>query len=77
MIEGKIKKGAKILLIDDLISNGFSKIFAINALKEEGAEVKDLFVFVERSKDDLADFKKEHLIKVHSLIKGKDFLPMG
>ena len=77
MVEGKIKKGDKILLVDDLISSGFSKIFAISALREEGATVKDLFVFVDRSKDDIADFEKEHSIKVHSLIKGKDFLLMG
>jgi len=74
MVEGKIKNGEKILLVDDLISSGFSKTFAINALREEGAMVKDLFVFVDRSKDDLADFEKEHSIKVHSLIKAKDFL---
>lgn len=74
MIEGEIKKGQKILLVDDLISNGFSKLFAINALREEGAEVENLFVFIDRTEGDLADFEKQHLIKVHFLVNAKDIL---
>lgn len=74
MVEGKIDKGQKILLVDDLISSGFSKLFAINALREEGASVKDLFVFVDRASDGLADFEEEHSIRVHSLINVKDIL---
>ena len=60
--------------MDDLISSGFSKLFAINALREEGAIVNDLFVFVDRTGDNLADFEKEHLLKVHSLINAKEFI---
>jgi orotate phosphoribosyltransferase len=74
MIEGEIKKGQKILLVDDLISNGFSKLFAINALREEGAQVENLFVIIDRTLDTLADFEIEHLIKVHFLISAKDIL---
>ncbi|MFW9824005.1 MAG: orotate phosphoribosyltransferase [Candidatus Thorarchaeota archaeon] len=77
MVEGKINKGQKILLVDDLITSGFSKLFAINALREEGALVTDLFVFVDRTADTLADFEKEHSIKVHSLINAKDILAKG
>lgn len=74
MIEGEIKKGQKILLVDDVISSGFSKLFAINTLREEGAIVEDLFVFINRKSNDLADFEKKHLIKVHFLINAKDIL---
>ncbi|MHA2037588.1 MAG: orotate phosphoribosyltransferase [Promethearchaeota archaeon] len=77
MIEGKIKEGQKILLVDDLISSGFSKLFAINALREEGAAVEDLFVFVDRTTNTLLDFEREHSIKVHSLINAKDILATG
>ncbi|NHJ33340.1 MAG: orotate phosphoribosyltransferase [Asgard group archaeon] len=73
MIEGEITKGQKILLVDDLVSSGFSKAFAITALREEGATVDDLFVFIDRSKG-LADFEKEQSIKVHYLINAKDIL---
>jgi uridine monophosphate synthetase len=73
MIEGEFKKGQKILLVDDLVSSGFSKAFAITALRDEGATVSDLFVFIDRSKG-LADFEKENSIKVHYLINAKDIL---
>ncbi|MBY8990381.1 MAG: orotate phosphoribosyltransferase [Candidatus Lokiarchaeota archaeon] len=75
MIEGEIKKGQKILLVDDLISSGFSKLFAINTLRDEGATVADLFVFICRTSEDITDFEKKHLIKVHCLINIKDILP--
>jgi len=74
LIEGEIKKGQKILLIDDLISSGFSKLFAINALREEGAIVENLFVFINRTQDGLADFEKNHNLKVHFLINVEDIL---
>ncbi len=39
MVEGKIEKGDKVLVIEDLISTGGSSIKAIEALREAGAEV--------------------------------------
>ena len=72
MIEGEIEKGQKILLVDDVISSGFSKLLAINTLREEGAIVEDLFVFICRISDDLADFENKNLITVHYLIDVKD-----
>ncbi len=74
LIEGEIKKGQKILLVDDLISSGFSKLFAINALREEGANVENLFVFIDRTSDNLEEFEKEHSIKVHNLINVEDII---
>lgn len=73
MIEGEFKKGQKILLVDDLISSGFSKAFAITAIRAEGAAVADLFVFIDRS-EGLAEFEKEQSIKVHYLINAEDIL---
>ena len=56
------------------ISSGFSKVFAINALRDEGAEVKNLFVFIDRTPEGLAEFEKEQSIKVHYLLNVKDLL---
>ena len=39
MIEGKIEKGQKVLLIEDLVSTGGSSLAAADALREAGAEV--------------------------------------
>lgn len=38
-IEGKVEKGARVLVIEDLISTGGSSIKAANAVKEAGGEV--------------------------------------
>ena len=38
-IEGRMDKGTKVVLVEDLISTGGSAIDVVNALREEGAEV--------------------------------------
>ncbi|MBQ5565639.1 MAG: orotate phosphoribosyltransferase [Clostridia bacterium] len=38
-IEGKLEKGQKVVIIEDLISTGGSVIEVVNALREAGAEV--------------------------------------
>lgn len=38
-IEGKLEKGEKVVVVEDLISTGGSVIEVVNALREEGAEV--------------------------------------
>ena len=38
-IEGKLEKGQKVVVIEDLISTGGSAIEAVEALREAGAEV--------------------------------------
>jgi len=39
MIEGDLKQGQKVVVIEDLISTGKSSLNAVNALREAGAEV--------------------------------------
>ncbi len=39
MIEGRIEKGQKVLLVEDLISTGGSSLAAAEALREAGADV--------------------------------------
>lgn len=39
LIEGKIEKGQKVVLVEDLISTGGSSLAAAEALREAGAEV--------------------------------------
>ena len=38
-IEGRLEKGQKVVVVEDLISTAVSVIDAVNALREEGAEV--------------------------------------
>ena len=39
LIEGQVKKGAKVLVIEDLISTGGSSLTAVEALRESGCDV--------------------------------------
>ena len=44
LIEGDLKPGARVLLVEDLATDGKSKLHFINGLREAGAEVKHAFV---------------------------------
>ena len=43
-IEGDIKKNSKVLLIEDLFTDGKSKIHFCNAIRKAGAKVSSIFV---------------------------------
>ena len=58
-IEGKIEKGQKVVVIEDLISTGGSVIDVVNVLREAGAEVlgiASIFTYnMQKSADKLAE----------------------
>ena len=65
-IEGKIKKGAKILMVDDVATTGASVSNAITLLKEAGAKITDVYVVVDRMEG--ADkLLQSQGVKIHSL----------
>ena len=43
-IEGELKKNQRVLLIEDLSTDGKSKINFCNAIKKAGGKIKDIFV---------------------------------
>ncbi len=43
-IEGNMPEGSKVLLVEDLASDGGSKINFVNALRDAGSDVSDIFV---------------------------------
>jgi len=57
-IEGSIKPGWKVLVMDDLITTGKSTLSAIDAIREEGGEVKDVAVLIDRLEGGRANLKK-------------------
>lgn len=74
-IEGKIEKGQKVVVIDDLISTGGSVLDAVNALREAGAEVlgiASIFTYgMKKSKErfEEANVKNVSLSNFDSLIE--------
>ncbi|MCL1965621.1 MAG: orotate phosphoribosyltransferase [Candidatus Bathyarchaeota archaeon] len=63
-----VEKGDKILFIDDVISEGLSKIEGIKPLQELGAEVKHMLVIVNREQEGVEKMEKAGYT-VHALTK--------
>ena len=74
-IEGQFNKNQSALLVEDLATDGGSKITFVNAIREAGLVVKDIFVIFYY---DIFDFEKSDLsklnVKIHSLCTWKDIL---
>lgn len=47
-IEGEYSEGETVVVVDDMITNGDSKIEAINQFKPEGLKVRDIVVLIDR-----------------------------
>lgn len=69
LIEGGDVKGKKVLVIDDLVSTAFSKEFAINELRKEGAFVDTLCVILDRreNRSEAQSWEEHQKVKVFSL----------
>jgi orotate phosphoribosyltransferase len=65
-IEGTIVPGWTVLVMDDLITTGGSIISAIDAIREEGCEVKDAVVLIDRLEGGRTNLKKIG-VTLHSL----------
>ena len=72
-IEGVFKEGEKVLVIDDLITNGGSKLEVIEPLKAQGLIVKDFVVLVDREQGGKAELEK-HGYGLHAAIKISEML---
>ncbi len=66
-IEGVYKKGQKVLVIDDLITTGESKIEAVQPLKEAGLKVTDIVVLIDREQGGKQELLEQGL-KLHSVL---------
>ncbi|MBR2971258.1 MAG: orotate phosphoribosyltransferase [Clostridia bacterium] len=62
-IEGKLEKGQKVVVVEDLISTGGSAIEVVEALREEGAEVLGIVsIFTYGMQKGLDRFKAANVI---------------
>lgn len=66
-VEGSFSQGEKILLLDDLITTGASKLEALEILRAEGLRVEDLVVLIERGRQGRADMEKAG-VRLHAFI---------
>ena len=77
-IEGYLKEGSRVLLVEDLTTDGKSKINFCEALRTAGAEVKHTFVLFhygifEQSKTALAEIG----VQLHALATWRDVLAVA
>ena len=72
---GKFEKGAKCLVIDDLITTGASKIETAENYKKEGIVIKDFVVVIDRSLNGTEELAKDGY-KLHSLITLDDIVQL-
>jgi orotate phosphoribosyltransferase len=70
-IEGISVNNKRVLLVDDLISSGFSKEFAIKNLRDDGGIVDNILVIIDRraNQNDILKWEGENKIKVISLFQ--------
>ncbi len=75
LIEGDITN-KRILIIDDVITSGSSKIPIINTIRDNKGIPISLFVFVNRihSNDELIKFEHDTRIKINSLLSLDDLI---
>ncbi len=66
-IEGKLEKGEKVVVVEDLISTGGSAIEVVNALRDEGAEVLGIVSIFTYGMQKGLDRLKEANVTNHSL----------
>lgn len=70
-IEGAWKAGEKVLLLDDLITTGASKLEAIGILRGEGLVVEDLVVLIERGVQGRKDMEAAG-VRLHSFLQARE-----
>jgi uridine monophosphate synthetase len=66
-IEGAWRQAEKVLLLDDLITTGASKLEAVGILRGEGLVVEDLVVLVERGREGRRDMDAAG-IRLHAFV---------
>ena len=72
-IEGVLKKDDKVILIDDMATNAFSKLTFIEGIKNSGGVVQDVLIVLDREQGGVENLAKEN-VKLHSLITLKELL---
>jgi len=73
LIEGELKKGDQVVVVEDVTTTGNSLLKAINAIHENGGIVKRAFVVVDRLEGARNNLKK-HDIELEPLLLVDEFL---
>jgi len=61
LIEGELNVNDSVIVVEDVTTTGNSLLKAINAIKENGGNIKKAFVVVDRQEGAIDLFKKENI----------------
>jgi uridine monophosphate synthetase len=75
LIEGEFAAGESVLLLDDLITTGQSKLEALRVLQAGGLQVRHLVVLIERGAQGRADMTAAG-VELHAFAHIGEFLPI-
>jgi orotate phosphoribosyltransferase len=76
-VEGVVKRGGRVLLVDDLMAAGHSKLAFCRALDAAGARVKDIFVIFAYGTFPADTLLAPLGVSVHALATWRDVLLVG
>ena len=73
MIEGILNKNENVVIVDDMITEGMSKMKFVNGVKQANGIVKNIVVVLDREQGGREILDKEG-VKLHSLITLREIL---
>lgn len=73
LIEGELKQNQKVVLVDDMATNAFSKLAFIEGIRQAGGIVNDVVIVLDREQGGVEALAKEG-VKLHSLITLKELM---
>lgn len=75
-IEGNLKPGSNVIVIEDVLTTGASAIEAVKRMQEAGHNVLGVLAFVDREEGGVDNVKAECGCKVRSLYTRTDFMEL-
>jgi orotate phosphoribosyltransferase len=73
LIEGNLRRGARVAIVDDVITQGGSSVKAINEVREWGCEVVSVLALVDRLQGARDLFQAEGIANFQSVFTIRDF----
>ena len=73
MIEGHLEQNSNVVLVDDLITDGYSKINFVDGIRKAGSKVKDVLVVLDRQQGGTEALSKVD-VKLQSLITLRELM---
>lgn len=76
-VEGVMKKGARVLLIEDLITTGKSSLAAIDAIRAEGGQVDTCLAFLDYGFKEAKEKYQEKKVVLYTLTSFEELVNMA